>query len=188
MVDLLEKLGFLVKKEKCSPIPCQRVIFLGAALDSTTMTLSLPQQKLTSIVDTYHHLLAHGSGSVRTLSTLIGQMSHASQTGISVAPLHYRGLRRLYLQAVSQHWQARKVIVPLSSQAHKDLEWWVSESSCRLNCCPIQLPPIDPTVWSDASKKGWIQPTRGFPSGAKGVWKRGSGTSMSWSYDQQHWL
>ena len=37
------------------------------------------------------------------------------------------------LQAVSQHGQARKVIVPLTSPADKGLEWWVSENSCRLN-------------------------------------------------------
>ena len=92
---LLEKLGFLVKREKCSPIPCQHLVFLGAVLDSITMTLCLPQPKLTSIVDTCHQLLAQGSDSMRTLSTLIGQMSHASQTGILVAPLHYRGLQRL---------------------------------------------------------------------------------------------
>ena len=110
VVDLLEKLGFLVKREKCSPIPCQRLIFLGAVLDSTTMTLSLPQTKLTTIVDTCHHLLAQGRGSVRTLSTLIGQMNHASQTGILVTPLHYRGLQRLHLQAVSHYGQAGKVI------------------------------------------------------------------------------
>ena len=114
VVDLLEKLGFLVKREKCSPIGCQRLIFLGAVLDSTTMTLSLPQPKLTTIVDTCHHLLAQGRGSVRTLSTLIGHMSHASQTGILVAPLHYRGLQRLHLQTVSHHGQAGKVIVPLT--------------------------------------------------------------------------
>ena len=165
MVDLLEKLGFLVRKEKCSPIPCQRLIFLGDVLDSTTMTLSLPQPKLTSIVDTYHHLLAQGSVSAKTLSTLIGRMSYTSQTGIFVAPLHYRGLQRLYLQAVSQHGQARKVIVPLTSQAHEDLEWWASESSCRLNGCPIQLPPIDLTVWSDASKKGWGAAYQGISTG-----------------------
>ena len=146
VVDLLEKLGFLVKREKCSPIPCEHLIFLGAVLDSTTITLCLPQPKLTSIVDTCHHLLAQGSGSVRTLSTLIGQMSHESQTGILIAPLHYRGLQRLYLQAVSQHGQARKVIVPLTSQAHKDLEWWVSESSYRLNghSCSIHPHCNDP--------------------------------------------
>ena len=189
VVDLLEKLGFLVKTEKCSPIPCQRLIFLGAALDSKTMTLSLPQPKLTSIVDTCHDLLAQGSGSVRTLSTLIGQMSHALQTGILVAPLHYRGLQRLCLKAVSQHGHARKVIVPLTSQAQKDLEWWVSESNCRLNGFALQLPPIDLTVWSETSKTGWVKPTRGFTPGAIGVWKRhSSGTSMSWSYEQHHWL
>ena len=175
VVDLLEKLGFLVKREKCSPIPCQHLIFLGAVLDSTAMTLCLPQPKLTSIVDTCHHLLAQGSGSVRTLSTLIKQMSHASQTGILVAPLHYRGLQRLYLQAVSQHGQARKVIVPLTSQALKDLEWWVSESSCRLNGCPIQLPPIDLTVWSDASKKGW------------GATYQGISTGGHWSVEEAQW-
>ena len=48
VVDLLEKLGFLVKREKCSPIPCQRLIFLGSVLDSTTMTVP-PSTK------TYHH-------------------------------------------------------------------------------------------------------------------------------------
>ena len=57
-----------MKREKCSPLPCQCLIFLGAVLDSTTMTLSLPQPKRTTIVDTCHHLLAQGSGSVRTLS------------------------------------------------------------------------------------------------------------------------
>ena len=165
VVDLLEKLGFLLRKEKCSPIHCQRLIFLGAALDPTTMTLSLPQPKLTTTVDTCRHLLAQGSSSVRTLSTLIGQMSHISQTGILVAPLHYRGLQRLHLQAMSHHGQARNVIVPLTSQVHKDLERWIRESSYRLNGCLIQLPPIDLTVWSKASKQGWGAAYHGISTG-----------------------
>ena len=68
VVASLEKLGSLVMKEKCSPVPGQSLIFLEATLDSTTMTLSIPQPKLTSMVDTCHHLLAHGSDSLRTLS------------------------------------------------------------------------------------------------------------------------
>ena len=36
----MEKLGFLVTEEKCSVTPCQCIVFLGAQLDSTTMTLS----------------------------------------------------------------------------------------------------------------------------------------------------
>ena len=136
-----------------------------------------------------HHLLAQGSGSVRTLSTLIGQMSHASQTGILVAPLHYRGLHHLHLQAVSHLGQARKVIVPLTSQAHKDLEWWVSEISYRLNGCPIQLAPINLTVWTDASKQGWGAAYQGISTGGHSSVEevKSHGTSMLWSYEQQLW-
>ena len=39
VVAFLEKLGFLVKIEKCSVAPSQCIVFLGAKLDSTTMTV-----------------------------------------------------------------------------------------------------------------------------------------------------
>ena len=76
VVEFLEKLGFLVKREKCSSLPCQHTVFPGASLDSTTMTLFLPQPNLTSIVDTWCHLLAQRNTSVRNLSTLIGRTKH----------------------------------------------------------------------------------------------------------------
>ena len=39
VVAFLEKLGFLVKIEKCSVAPSQCIVFLGAKLDSTTMAV-----------------------------------------------------------------------------------------------------------------------------------------------------
>lgn len=101
VVAFLENLGFQVKMEKCSVAPSQRIVFLGAQLDSTTMTLSLPQPKLSSILEACQLLLEQSCAPIRTLSTLIGRMSHASQTGIMLAPLHYRALQRLHLQAVT---------------------------------------------------------------------------------------
>ena len=188
VVDLPEKLGFLVKREKCSPIPCQRLIFLGAVLDSATMTLSLPQPKVTTIVDTGHHLLAQGSGSVRTLSTLIGQMSHASQTWILVAPLHCR-LRS-------------STPTPASSVT----SWAGEQSDNSLNLPGTQRPRVVseqlPSEWLSNSAPTYqshsldrclnntagAQPTKGFPPGVIGVWKTRSGTSMFLSYEQLHWL
>ena len=73
---------------------------------------------------------------MRTLSTLIGRMSHASQTGIMLAPVHYRGLQRLHLQVVAQYDHGRKVIIPLTYRALENLEWWVSESK-HLKGSPI---------------------------------------------------
>ena len=72
--DLLEKLGFLVKREKCSPIPCQRLIFLAAVLDSTTMTLSLPQLKLTS-----SHLHVASCSAIKLSQFLLGLFLFAWQ-------------------------------------------------------------------------------------------------------------
>ena len=62
-------------------------------------------------------------------------------------------------------WAGREIDSPLDPQAQNDLEWWVSESSYRLNGCPIQLPPINLTVWSDASKQGWGAAYQGISTG-----------------------
>ena len=50
VVAFLENLGFQVKMEKCSVVPSQCIVFLGAQLYSTTVTLSLSQLKLRSIL------------------------------------------------------------------------------------------------------------------------------------------
>ena len=50
VIAFLENLGFQVKMEKCSVAPSQCLVFLGAQLDSTTMTLSLTQRTLNSIL------------------------------------------------------------------------------------------------------------------------------------------
>ena len=134
-------------------------------------TISLPQPKLSTILDTCQVLLTQGCVPMRTLSTLIGRMSHASQTGIMMAPLYYRGLQRLHLQTVAQHGHGSRVSVPLNYQALADLKWWVSESE-HLNGCPVQQPPIDATIWSDASKTGW------------GVAYQGISTRGHWSVEE----
>ena len=164
VVGFLEKLGFLVNIEKCSVTPSQCIVFLGAKLDSTTITISLPQPKLSTVLDTCQVLLAQGCVPMRALSTLIGRMSHGSQTGIMMAPLYYRGLQRLHLQTVAQHGHGSRVFDPLNYQALADLKWWVSESE-HLNGCPVQQPPIDATIWSDASKKGWGAAYQGISTG-----------------------
>ena len=80
---------------------------------------------------------------MRTLSTLIGRMSHASQTGIMMAPLHNRGLQRLHLQTVAQQGHGSRVSIPLNYQALADPEVvglrertyeWLSSSATPNQC------------------------------------------------------
>ena len=58
-----------------------------------------------------------------------------------LAPLHYRALQRLHLQAVTRYGHGSTVTIHLTVQALADLEWWVPENQ-HLNGCPIQYPPI----------------------------------------------
>ncbi len=46
VIDLFEGLGFLINLTKCSQCPSQQLIFLGTILNTVTMSLSLPTEKL----------------------------------------------------------------------------------------------------------------------------------------------
>ena len=82
-------------------------------------------------------------------------------------------------------WSQKDSASPLKFSGPGRPELVVLDSS-RANGCPIQLPPIDTTIWTDASKTEWGQLIRGYPLGATGVQKRRRSISMSWSYEQQH--
>jgi len=43
---LSSSLGFIVKLEKCSPEPTRRLVFLGAVLDTTCMSVALPEEQI----------------------------------------------------------------------------------------------------------------------------------------------
>ena len=46
---LLSSLGFIVKLEKCSPEPIRRLVFLGAVLDTTYMSVALPEEQINRV-------------------------------------------------------------------------------------------------------------------------------------------
>jgi hypothetical protein len=47
--DLLTEVGFLLHKDKSVRNPTQRILFLGFIIDSRTLTLEIPQDKLEAI-------------------------------------------------------------------------------------------------------------------------------------------
>jgi hypothetical protein len=94
VVSLLEGLGFLINLNKCSQFPSQQLIFLGTMLNTVTMSLSLPTEKLDLIQQGALQLRTKGKSTLPELAALLGRMSHAAQNGIWLAPLHYRALQR----------------------------------------------------------------------------------------------
>ena len=151
---LLSSLGFIVKLEKCSPEPTRRLVFLGAVLDTTYMSVALPEEQIHRIQRACQEMLESRSTSLGGLSSLLGRMSHAARTGLWIAPLYYRALQRQ--QALLLHrfgWRPR-CRTSLSPPSLEDLRWSVSSAPHDRNSQDISPPPFDLTIRTDASLRG----------------------------------
>ena len=165
---LLSSLGFLVKLEKCSPEPTHRLVFLGAVLDTTYMSVALPEEQINRIQGACQEMLESRSTSLGGLSSLLGHMSHAARTGLWIAPLYYRALQRQ--QALQLHqfgWRPRCQML-LSRPSLEDLRWWVSPTLHEHNSQDITPPHFDLTIRTDASLLGWGATCNGTSTG--GCW------------------
>jgi len=83
----LENLGFVVNYEKSVLIPSPQMEFLGFLVDSTTMTLALPGEKIRKIQREYQKALTVSSLTLRKLASLIGFLN-SSIEAVFEAPFH----------------------------------------------------------------------------------------------------
>ena len=124
-------------------------------------------------------MLESQSTSLGELSSLLGRKSHAAQTGLWVATLHYRALQRQ--QALLLHrsgWRPRCQI-SLSPPSLEDLRWWVLSSPHSRTCQDITLPLS--TLPSGPMHLCWAgeRPAMAGQPGDAGVWGRQNNTSMA---------
>lgn len=72
--------------------PVQVIEFLGFKIDSMTMKIYLPQEKMKKIIKMCQEVLKTDRVSVRKLSEVIGNLT-ASLQAVQQAPLHDRHLK-----------------------------------------------------------------------------------------------
>ena len=152
VTNLLESLGFTLNQKKCILSPSQNLEFLGFQIDTITMSLSLPPDKVQKIRKECHHCLHMSRTNPRQLAHLIGLMTSTSPA-VLPAPLHYRMLQMLRSQALLNH-QSYNTPIPWTREAYQDLEWWVDQMS-SYNSRQIMPKQAEVHLESDASKKGW---------------------------------
>ena len=101
-ISLLESLGFLINYEKSNLTPSQQIVFLGMLVDSASMQFILPQQKTVRIQKECRLLLNTNRPTIRHLSRVLGLLE-ACRSAVWPAPLHYRQLQTLQINAL-QRW------------------------------------------------------------------------------------
>ena len=152
VLTLLRLLGFRINWEKSQLSPTHKLLYLGFTIDTTLMTLTLPEGKVQNIIKECQSALCKEVVSVRDLSRLIGMMS-ATTLAVLPAPLHYRELQEMKIHALKTS-QSFDTIVHLNEKSRKELQWWVATLK-KWNGRPILPLKPDLIIETDASLLGW---------------------------------
>ena len=126
--DLFQVLGLLINEKKSQLDPSQETVFLGLAISTTTMQVSLLKEKVAWIQQEAKQLQAMSEVSVQKLAMLVGRTTAAKQA-IRVAPLFHRHLQALInrvvplASSIEEVKQCYHQMVELSVEARQELVW-----------------------------------------------------------------
>ena len=149
---LLESLGFVINDAKSQFQPTTRICFLGFIIDSISMKVLLPEDKLQKILSACLNLVSKNNPSVR-------EVAHETCLLVSAFPavnylnLYYRSIELCQFRALSENLDFDLAII-LSPQAKSDLHWIINNLA-RFNGCFFGERPIDILIECNASLAGW---------------------------------
>ena len=170
---ILQTLGFIVNQDKSVFTPAQQIEFLGLVVNSVSMELSLPGEKLKQIRGEAKMLLSKLLVTARALSQLIGKLNSAAQA-IVPAPLFYHHLQGDLKNALASGDHGYKNVTPISQQVQEELNWWQQHLQTWNGRCLFRGRE-QIIISSDASLLGW------------GATCNGTRTGRLWSVQEKTW-
>ena len=120
-IRLLQGLGFIINWGKSQLHPSQCITYLGFCINSQTMSLSLPAEKVTHIVSHCQEVLQAQTLTVRDLAQLIGRLSSRYKPYFQL--LCTTGA---YSETRLQHCIRTTCTSLLSPSSNEELETWIS--------------------------------------------------------------
>jgi hypothetical protein len=149
LMQLLQHLGLNINFKKSDLQPSRRVEWCGCIIDSSTMMLSCPQDKLNQYRKLTRSLLRTAKRGRRVafpdLERLMGQLGSL---------MHMVSDHRLHCNFLLMALNTNEGFIQLSSEALEELEWW-SENMFLFNGAPARLPPHTVKLQTDSSTQGW---------------------------------
>ncbi|XP_065189509.1 uncharacterized protein LOC135820128 [Sycon ciliatum] len=166
LIFLLQNLGFVVNFPKSQLTPSKEVEFLGFTINSETMTMKLPGEKLKKTRAEARKLHQEPHQSAIVVSRLLGKLNHAAQA-VPQAPLFYRNLQNCLQASLEEGCQDYNHPCPLTREALNELSWWINHLS-EWNGRNLLSPKPDLVIETDASTIGWGAVCQGNRTG--GPW------------------
>ncbi|KAJ1116790.1 hypothetical protein NDU88_004996 [Pleurodeles waltl] len=151
--QLLFDLGFSVNEPKSHLEPSQRLLFIGAVLDTTLGRAFPPPQRIQDIQDLVPMFRNGAVVPVLKVLRLLGLFASCILL-VTHARWHMRALQWCLRRQWSQHKGDLEGTVKISRDAAVDLKWWIASNNLSQGKPFQQSPPVA-TVITDASTLGW---------------------------------
>ncbi|KAJ1204852.1 hypothetical protein NDU88_000290 [Pleurodeles waltl] len=151
--QLLFDLGFSVNEPKSHLEPSQRLLFIGAVLDTTLGRAFPPPQRIQDIQDLVPMFQNGAVVPVLKVLRLLGLFASCILL-VTHARWHMRALQWCLRRQWSQHKGDLEGTVKISRDAAVDLRWWIASNNLSQGKPFQQSPPVA-TVITDASTLGW---------------------------------
>ena len=155
LIELLQKLGFVINFEKSVLEPTNRIEFLGHILDSEHMIIELPEKKRRIVLQECKKLYNHEKGKlvkIRTVARVIGLIV-SSFSAVDHGLLHYRELEKAKSEALRLSQRNFDAKMAISQKMKNELKWWILNIDNQIRHISHGKPFI--TIQTDASLQGW---------------------------------
>ena len=141
--------------------PSQNLEFLGMMVNTNTLLISLPSDKVKQIQSEANRISNMTTLSACLLSQFLGKSNAATQA-VPPAPLFYRYLQQDLQAALAWGNQDYETLLSLTQSAREELTWWQDQlpkwNGKALRQCQEQM-----VIRSDASLSGWGAVCKGGP-------------------------
>jgi len=165
-VDLLRALSFLINWDKSDVVPKQFMEYLGFVVDSVHLSLSLPDDRVSSVISMCRAALDADLVSLRVIASILGNFNWAIPS-VPFAHAHYRSMQHFYISESRKAHGNLNDKRSLSDESRKDLTWRI-DNLATVDGRLFFPKKADLEIFSDASLSGWGAVCNGVIS--RGPW------------------
>ena len=151
-VSLMQKLGFIIHKTKSVLVPTKDIVFLGNVIHSSDMTVTLPSEKVSLIVQECLRLSRKLQESIRKVASVLGLLV-STFSAVEFGPLHYREVEKEKIEALKVSKGDFDCKMMISDSMKMDLIWWVENLAHQKRHIDHGNPDV--VITTDASHSDW---------------------------------
>lgn len=153
-LDLLDNLGFVINAEKCDLNPSHEKKFLGFLLNSSSMSVILPEDKRLTLIDRIIKFSKKNTCQIRKFASLIGYLTSICQV-VPYGTLYIRNFERQKFLACKKSDNDYDAKMTLCSSLQSDFNWWLEKLRSPPVCKSLIRRNFTYEIFSDASLTGW---------------------------------